>query len=183
MKAHLYAVEFGAGGPIKVGRSVDAPARIGTHLRSAIAAGNTVSRLCVEACANPVPAEAKLIERCAAEATARVGRELFGGLIFEQVAGWVRDCADAEYQAGESPVHEAMRVLGGSPTTMAAAVGAPVKRQNVEQWLKAGRVPAGMAPLVEAATRQAGAAVHCEALCPGVRWDVLRNNPAAAAEG
>ena len=61
MRAHLYAVEFGVGGAIKVGRSTDAPARIGTHVRAAIAAGNSVSRLCVEPCAAPVPAEAKLV--------------------------------------------------------------------------------------------------------------------------
>jgi len=175
MTAHLYAVEFG-GGQIKVGRSVDAPARIATHLRAAIRAGGTVSRLHVEPCAAAVPAEAALIAKCVQHASARDGRELFCGLTFESVKAWLKECASMTFHCPDTSVHSAMRVLGGTPVLMASAVGSGVKRQNVEQWLKAGRVPATHAPLVEAATRLAGAAVHCEDLCPGVRWDVLRLN-------
>lgn len=60
----------------------------------------------------------------------------------------------------------------GSPTKLANAIGGTVLRQHVEHWVKAGKVPAGKAPEVEIAT-----GIRCEDLCPGVRWDVLRQSP------
>jgi len=68
----------------------------------------------------------------------------------------------------------AMERFDGSPTKLANAIGGSVLRQHVEHWIKAGKVPADKAPEVEIAT-----GIPCEALCPGVRWDVLRKTTAA----
>lgn len=84
----------------------------------------------------------------------------------------------------QSAVHEAMAVLGDSPTAMAKALseyGEPVSRQNVEHWLKVGRVPAERAPSVEDLTRKAGRAIPCERLCPGPRWGAIRRRSAKVA--
>ncbi len=51
----------------------------------------------------------------------------------------------------KSGIERAVELKGG-PTKLAEAVGNGVLRQHVEHWLKAGRVSAGKAPLVAAAT-------------------------------
>ncbi len=74
----------------------------------------------------------------------------------------------------------ALAKFDNSPTKLANAIGAPVLRQHVEHWLKAGRVPADKAPSVK---RVAG--IDCHLLCPGVDWDAVATTnqttePAAA---
>lgn len=78
-------------------------------------------------------------------------------------------------------LQKAFDALGGTATAMAAALGGDVTRQNVEYWIKVGRVPAAYAPSIEEATRKVGMLVTCEALCPDVRWDVVRGRRARAA--
>ena len=79
----------------------------------------------------------------------------------------------------------AFEVLGDSASAMALAIGGDVKRQNVEHWIKVGRVPAAHAPSIEEATAKAGRRITCEQLCPDVRWNVVRarsHRTKAAAE-
>lgn len=64
---------------------------------------------------------------------------------------------------------------GQSATALAARIGGRVVRQNVEYWLKVGRVPAEHCPAIERAVM---GAVKCEELCPGVAWEVLREQAA-----
>lgn len=47
-----------------------------------------------------------------------------------------------------SAVQRALDRFDGSPTKMAAALGGDVKRQHIEHWLKAGRVPPEHCPAV-----------------------------------
>jgi DNA-binding transcriptional regulator YdaS (Cro superfamily) len=72
--------------------------------------------------------------------------------------------------AHKTGIQKALSLFEDSPTKLAASLGDErIKRQHVEHWLSAGRVPADKAPLVERAT-----GIRCEELCPGVAWDVLR---------
>lgn len=66
-----------------------------------------------------------------------------------------------------------------SPTKLAKALGNGVVRQQVEHWVKVGRVPAAYAPDVERVARALGIQAVCEELCPGVSWSVLREQQAA----
>lgn len=80
----------------------------------------------------------------------------------------------------------AIRVCGGTPTTLASAIGTDVVRQNVEHWLRHARdhgrpVPAEHCPAIERATRERGEPVLCEWLNPTVSWDVLRGFRVAKA--
>lgn len=68
----------------------------------------------------------------------------------------------------------AFEILGDSASAMALAIGGDLKRQNVEHWIKVGRVPAAYAPSIEDATTKAGRRITCEQLCPDVRWSVVR---------
>lgn len=70
----------------------------------------------------------------------------------------------------------AVEKAGGSPSNLAAKIGGKIVRQNVEHWLKSGRVPAEHAPAIFRAT-----GVACEALCPHVDWDAVRLDKARAA--
>lgn len=73
-----------------------------------------------------------------------------------------------EQQTG---IERALEKFENSPTKLANAVGGGVLRQHVEHWLKAKKVPADKAPAVERVT-----GVHCELLCPGVDWAVVRGS-------
>lgn len=50
-------------------------------------------------------------------------------------------------------VQRALDMFGGSATKLAAAIGGGVLRQNVEHWLKSGRVPVEHSAAFSAATR------------------------------
>lgn len=76
-----------------------------------------------------------------------------------------------------SGVHEAVQECGGSPTTLAAAVGGKVVRQHVEYWLRIGKVPAEHVPAVHKA---ANGKVSYERLNPDVDWAYVANTAAAA---
>lgn len=89
-----------------------------------------------------------------------------------------------------TPLQRALGLYDDSPTRMAAALGEPVKRQNIEHWLKANSVPAEHCPAIERATRAKAAEagddsliVTCEELRPDVAWSVLREQttPSEAA--
>jgi DNA-binding transcriptional regulator YdaS (Cro superfamily) len=67
----------------------------------------------------------------------------------------------------------------GTQAALAGLVG--VKQQHVWNWLNRGNTPAEHCPAIERATREIAAErgdpkliVTCEELCPGVPWDVLR---------
>lgn len=53
----------------------------------------------------------------------------------------------------------------GGPTAIATLLGSPVKRQNVEYWVKVGEIPAEHCPAIE---RDLG--VACELLRPDLTW-------------
>lgn len=65
----------------------------------------------------------------------------------------------------KSAIQQAMDHFGGSATALAKAIGGDVKRQNVEHWLKSGRVPVTYAPSVE---RLVG--IACEVQHPDSTW-------------
>lgn len=70
-------------------------------------------------------------------------------------------------------LRKALAVYDDSPTALAAAIGAPVKRQNVEYWISVGYVPAEQCPGVERAVR---GIVTCEDLSPAdVHWERIRD--------
>ena len=66
-------------------------------------------------------------------------------------------------------VEKALALFDGSPTAMARAVGYGVLRQHVQNWLKAGRVPAERCPEVYAATK-----VPLDQLNKETRWHLIR---------
>lgn len=75
-------------------------------------------------------------------------------------------------------IHRAVERFDNSPSKLAAACSLPgVRRQHVEHWLRAGRVPAAHAPTVERVAQ-----VPCEDLCPGTDWAYLRGTPAPEDE-
>ena len=76
--------------------------------------------------------------------------------------------------AMKNGIEQALAKFDNSPTKLAAAIGAPVLRQHVEHWLKAGKVPADKAPSVK---RVSG--VPCDLLCPGVEWGEVNSKEAA----
>lgn len=178
--SNLYAIEFSTG-LVKVGRTDNVQKRTAEHARRLSVTGAVVHRQYSGKCSgSPVIAERELKRLCAESAGTAHTSEWFQGLSFAEVMGWIDAACAIPSQASQyapTPVHEAMDVLGGTPTSMAAALGGGITRQNVEHWLDAGRVPARHAPAVEAETRERRHPVICEALCPGVRWDVLRLNP------
>lgn len=59
--------------------------------------------------------------------------------------------------------------VAGSASAVAAIVGAPVKRQNVEHWVKAGRVPPEHCPALELALD-----LPCERIRPDLKWRRVR---------
>lgn len=52
----------------------------------------------------------------------------------------------------QEALQEALSTVGGSPSALAAKLGDGVARQNVEYWLRKGRVPAEYCPAIERAT-------------------------------
>ena len=66
---------------------------------------------------------------------------------------------------GKDGLALALAGFGGSPSALARAIGGGVKRQNVESWVRTGRVPEAQCPAVE---RLSG--VPCERLRVDVRW-------------
>lgn len=190
----LYAIQFSSG-LVKIGRSENPARRIRQHAQRLAVAGSTVDRQHIGRCQDLASLAERLLQRrCMSAVGKQIPSEWFTGIDFDKVKTWLDEACASRTPAEDllrgaaqrTPVHAAMAVLGGSPTAMAVAVGEPVKRQNVEHWLKSGRVPAEHAPSVEAATRRAGKPILCEELCPGPRWDVLRKRwrkSAAEAEG
>lgn len=75
----------------------------------------------------------------------------------------------------QEALQEALATVEGSPSALAAKLGDGVTRQNVEYWVKKGRVPAEYCPAIERAT-----SVRCEDLRPDVAWGVLRDQAASA---
>lgn len=75
-----------------------------------------------------------------------------------------------------SGIQRAVNKFDGSPSRLAAAVGGDVRRQHVEHWLKAGRVPMGKCAEV---TKVSG--IPCADLNDRVNWDSLRDAMAETA--
>lgn len=66
-------------------------------------------------------------------------------------------------------IEKAIDILGG-PSNAARRLGVN-RYQAVQQWVKAGRVPAKYCPLIERETQRE---VACEDLLPEVDWAYLR---------
>jgi hypothetical protein len=99
--AYLYTCLF-SNGVIKVGRSISPAERIAQHQARLACAGITLVQSDTADCGDvTLQAEAALIRKCLDECAVRHSSEWFGGLDFESVAAWMRECAKAEY---ESPV-------------------------------------------------------------------------------
>lgn len=69
-------------------------------------------------------------------------------------------------------IERAVTLLGGTPSTMAAAMGGKIKRQHVEYWISCGRVPSEHSPQVE---RLTDGAVPCELLRPDLLWHRVKD--------
>lgn len=78
-------------------------------------------------------------------------------------------------------IQRAVDQFDGSPTKLADAVGNEVSRQNVETWLKAGRVPMEKC----AAVAEVVTGITLQDLNDRVNWDkvrkLLRKKPEQAA--
>lgn len=75
-----------------------------------------------------------------------------------------------------SKISEAVKLLGGP---VAAAERLKVGRyQTVQQWVRAGRVPAKYCPEIE---RELRGAIRCEDLLPDVNWSSLRGTASVAS--
>lgn len=70
------------------------------------------------------------------------------------------------------------RMVGGQANLArrVTEAGTKVTAQAVYKWIKAGRVPADKAPLVERISNQT---VTREALCPDFPWPARQDRPAA----
>lgn len=66
-----------------------------------------------------------------------------------------------------TPLERVLARFDGSPTNLAAAMGGDVKRQNVEHWMKTGRVPPQHCPTLERLLR---GAIPCESLRRDLEW-------------
>ena len=69
----------------------------------------------------------------------------------------------------QTGIAEAVAKFDNSPSKMAAAIGKPVLRQDIEHWLKAGRVPAERCAEVSSVT-----GVPLERLNDKVNWSLVR---------
>lgn len=76
--------------------------------------------------------------------------------------------------AKKSGIQRAVAIYGGSPTRLAAAVtaemGREVSRQNIEHWLKTGRVPFEYCNAVSTT-----AGIELESLNGRIDWASLRS--------
>jgi DNA-binding transcriptional regulator YdaS (Cro superfamily) len=80
-------------------------------------------------------------------------------------------CSQGDMTPSEA-LTDALAKFGDSPTALAVAIGGSVKRQNIEHWMRSGRVPAEHCPGVE---RSVHGAVSCEALRPDLTWRRVRD--------
>jgi DNA-binding XRE family transcriptional regulator len=89
----LYVCHF-SNGHIKVGRSIDAAARVAQHADRVACMGVELVEYAAFECVGPAaPREAMLISRCVDAADARFQNEWFEGLDYLDVHDWARQCA------------------------------------------------------------------------------------------
>lgn len=141
MAESLYVCLF-SNGHVKVGRSVDPMSRIAAHADRVACMGVGLEGSYSTPCAEPsAPRETMLIQRCTKAATDRFKSEWFAGLSYDEVCAWAAECAGAQYEIADTGIRRAVLEIGG-PAKCASALGHGVTRQNVEHWLRVGRVPA-----------------------------------------
>ena len=170
--SHLYVCLF-SNGHIKVGRSVNALARISQHEERVSCLGvELVDYRVFDCVAHPGPAEAALIERCVDACSKRNKNEWFEGVDFDSACEWAAECASTPSANGagcrmnqQTGIAEAVAKFENSPSKLAKAVGNGVLRQHVEHWLKAGRVSPERCPEVSATT-----GIACSELNDKVDW-------------
>ena len=106
----LYVCLF-SNGHIKVGRSVDALARISQHEERVSCLGvELVDYRVFDCVTHPGSAEAVLIERCVDACSKRNKNEWFEGVDFDSACEWAAECASTPIASGATSVIEA---LGG----------------------------------------------------------------------
>lgn len=135
----LYVCLF-SNGHIKVGRSIDPQSRIATHADRVSCMGVVPGLSAWQECkGSAVQAEAELIARCQAAATACYLNEWFSGLDFDTVAQWLGEAADKERPA--QPEVSALRAFlnrlpHGTQQDFATKVGINVMylRQLAAGW-------------------------------------------------
>lgn len=173
--ASIYVAHF-SGGVMKVGRSDNPERRVRQHEAAIAPGGVTLQGYRIFAAADSTAAERALLAACTEAASEITAREWFRGLDFEAVCQWADECArgvrtarDTAIPAPMTPgLKAALAEFQNSPSLLAAAIGGSVKRQNIEQWIRAGRVPPLQCHSVERAMR---GAVTCEQLCDSTtRW-------------
>ena len=106
----LYVCLF-SNGHLKVGRSVNALARISQHEERVSCLGvELVDYRVFDCVVHPGPAEAALIERCVDACSKRNKNEWFEGVDFDSACEWAAECASTPIASGATSVIEA---LGG----------------------------------------------------------------------
>ena len=106
----LYVCLF-SNGHLKVGRSVNALARISQHEERVSCLGvELVDYRVFDCVVHPGSAEAALIERCAEACSKRNKNEWFEGVDFDSACEWAAECASTPIASGATGVIQA---LGG----------------------------------------------------------------------
>lgn len=106
----LYVCLF-SNGHLKVGRSVNALARIAQHEERVSCLGvELVDYRVFDCITHPGSAEAALIERCVEACSKRNKNEWFEGVDFDSACEWAAECASTPITSGATNVIEA---LGG----------------------------------------------------------------------
>lgn len=140
MADFLYVCEF-SNGHIKVGRSINAAARIAQHQERVSCMGVELMRRDAELClGDSHAAESQLIERCSRAAAERFKNEWFVGLEFVHVLRWMKEAAREDWAKVLPPLAAAVLAFGGA-TKLAATLGHGCVRQHVEHWIKGKGIP------------------------------------------
>lgn len=138
----LYVCLF-SNGHVKVGRSATPSVRVSQHADRVKCLGIWLDRVEYWDARNAVMAEAVLIGRCAAHASARHDNEWFVGLSFDQVCEWAAEVANTEFRTNQTPGH-LREYLQREPDAMSVselrkamnALGADLQDDaQIRQWI------------------------------------------------
>lgn len=146
----LYVCLF-SNGHLKVGRSVNALARISQHEERVSCLGvELVDYRVFDCVVHPGPAEAALIERCVEACSKRNKNEWFEGVDFDSACEWAAECASTPITTAPEALDAAIEAMGGV-SMLASAIG--VGQSVISNWRARGTVPsANYCTAIERAT-------------------------------
>lgn len=135
----LYVCLF-SNGHLKVGRSVNALARISHHEARVSCLGvELVDYRVFDCVAHPGPAEAALIDRCVDACSKRNKNEWFEGVDFDSACEWAAECASTQTGIDEAigvmgPIQDALTALRRTMSQAEIAKAIGVNQSRISRW-------------------------------------------------